>query len=81
MTTPIYVVVTGDNMSSTHRKQQAERGIPYRRRPVIWETDITQASLDDARRDAARFDALGYGPCHVAMLVFEDHPAFVGGIS
>jgi len=64
---PIYVVVCAND------------GVKNDDGPIILETYTKGATLERARQQAANMEASTrwkYGPCRVARLVFEDHPAF-----
>ena len=63
---PIYVVVTTHELPP----ESGDRG-----KAIVMETPVEGATLEAAQKQAARFDGR-YGPCRVARLVFEDHPAF-----
>ena len=71
---PIYVVVSphgGAGYSSGHHGEPKNPG-----GPIVHETDIGEPStLEKAQHRAACLERR-FGPCRVARLVFEDHPAF-----
>lgn len=70
MAAPIYVVVTSYGAPADMRREDGSR-YPA----IAFETDIDGATLEAAQKRAALLETR-YGPCRIARLVFEDHPAF-----
>ena len=75
----IYVVVAADDLSGHFLKRALEEDPGRQPNPIAFETNINNATLASARQRASSLEKSGYGPCRVARLVFEDHPAFNEG--
>ena len=73
MAGPIYVVVTSYGAPADMLREDGSR-YPG----LAMETDVDSATLEAAQHRAAKLETL-YGPCRIARLVFEDHPAFAEG--
>lgn len=71
MDAPIYVVVASNDRGpyAQHHKDEPPN-------PIVFETNVNGATLDDARARAAQGERQGYGACRVARLVFEGQPGF-----
>lgn len=72
---PIYVVVAGDDLHGKWRDRALQEDPQRKPNPIVFETNVNGATLKEAQKHAARRER-EYGPCRVARLVFEDHPAF-----
>ena len=67
MSAPIYVVVAATG--GAPREDNPKGG------PIVMETEAEGATLEQAQHRAGQIERR-FGPCRVARLVFEDHPAF-----
>lgn len=67
---PIYVIVCAYGAPQDMLRKDGTR---YG--PIVMETNVDGATLDAAQLRASGLETM-YGPCRVARLVFEDHPAF-----
>ena len=72
---PIYVVVMSDDLSGKWLERALAEDPQRKPNPIVNETNVNGATLDLAQKRAAMLEG-NYGPCRVARLVFEDHPAF-----
>lgn len=78
MKTPIYVVVAGDGLSGKWREEALARDPHRQPQPIVFETNVNGATLEQAQHNAASAERWGYGPCRVGRVVFEDEPGFCG---
>ena len=72
---PIYVVVASDDLYGPYLERALRKDPQRKPNPIVNETNDNGATLELAQKRAAMLEA-NYGPCRVARVVFEDHPAF-----
>jgi hypothetical protein len=75
MTSAIYVVVSSDDLCEPYRSTELAENPERKPNPIVWETNINNATLEQAQRAAASIEAR-YGACRIGRVVFEDNPAF-----
>lgn len=75
-TAPIYVVVTADELNAKYRPQALAEDPDRKPQPIVFETYVNGATLEQAQARAAQLEQHGYGPCRVGRVVFEDEPRF-----
>jgi hypothetical protein len=72
---PIYVVVASDDLNPKYRARELERNPGRKPNPIVFETDVNRATLENARARAASLDGQ-YGATRVGRVVFEGEPGF-----
>lgn len=76
-TAPIYVVVASDDLNGKFLAQELLRNPDRKPNPIVFETNVTGATLGQANLRAASIEKQGgYGPTRVGRVVFEDEPGF-----
>lgn len=72
---PIYVVVASDDLNAKYRAKALAIDPDRQPAPIVFETYVNTATLDEARRRCASLDGQ-YGACRIGRVVFEDEPGF-----
>jgi hypothetical protein len=53
---PIYVVVASDDLNAKYRARELERDPGRQPNPIVFETEVNSATLENARKRAASLD-------------------------
>ena len=72
---PIYVVVASDDLYGPYLERALRKDPQRKPNPIVFEANVNGSTLEATQQRAALAERQ-YGPCRVARLVFEDHPAF-----
>lgn len=72
---PIYVVVASDDLNAKYRAQALAEDPGRQPNPIVFETEINKATLENARARAAGLDGQ-YGATRIGRVVFEGEPGF-----
>lgn len=74
---PIYVVVASDDLCGKYLAAELARNPERKPNQIVFETNVTGATLEHAITQAALFESRGYGATRVGRVVFEDEPGFL----